>query len=182
MAWDELSPEAQGQRNAQQYGYQGREADQMPVTISRVQFPGTWSPPPGSQYFFTEDDRNATVGPATTQLTGVDFQVPVNNVAVVRELTFFVNALLTTSDITFTLLFNRAPVPGHVIKIFPRAVASVTISFLPEDTLLPAPEGALIGGQVRVVDAVVYQLGMSVRGWFVSKDTARRYGWPGFLV
>ena len=181
-AWEELSPEQEGQRNAQAFGYQSREAAQVPTTIAQLQFPGTWSPPPGAQYFFTEDDRTVAVGPSTTELTGTRFQTPVNNVAVVRELTFFVNALLTTSDITFRLLYNNAPVPGHTIKIFPRAVASVTVSFLPEDTLLPAPDAALISGNVTVVDAVSYQLGMNIRGWFVSKDVARKYNWPGFLV
>ena len=149
------------------------------ITQKSLFVPPPWFYPPGdaARYFFREDDRTLAAGPvAQTEMTGTIFNVPAQNVAVIRELNFNVNNLLTTSDITFRLLLNDTLVEGYTIKIFPRAASSVSVAFSAESTVVHVNEAAKISITVQVGDAGAYQVGASHRGWFYSKDIWNKYG------
>jgi hypothetical protein len=151
----------------------------MAFTGKSLFVPPPWMFPPGDagRYIFQEDDRTLAAGPvAETIMTGTTFRVPQQNVAVLRELNFNVNNLLTTSDITFRLKFNGSVVEGYTIKVFPRAASSVSVAFPAESTVIHVPEGVEITMTVQVGDAGAYQVGSSIRGWFYSKDIWNKYG------
>ena len=144
--------------------------------------PPPWMFPPGdaARYIFREDDRTLAGGPvAQTEMVGATFQIPSQNVAVIRELNFNVNNMLITSDITFRVLFNEGPVEGYTFKIFPRAAASISVAFPAESTVLHVPEATRVSLTVQVADAGVYQVGCSWRGWFYSKDIHNRFKFYG---
>ncbi len=149
-----------------------------PDSLSQIVFP-PWVFPPGNagRYIFEEDVVNLGPGPVvSTELAGTIFNVPQQNVAVIREINLNVNNLLTTSNIVFRLLFNSGPVEGYDdMRVFPRAASSVSIAFPAESTIIHVPEGARISLAVEILDAGSYQLGASHRGWFYSKDVAKRY-------
>lgn len=162
------------------YGVQsGSEA--LPLARS-LMVPPPWMFPPGeaARYAFGNDDVNLGAGPvAQTVLAGTVFQVPTQNVMVIRELTFSANNTLITSDITFRLRINGVAVEGYTIKLFPRAAASVSSTFTSDSTVVHVPESSVVDITVQVADAGAYQVGANWRGWFYSKDTHERFKFYG---
>jgi hypothetical protein len=103
-----------------------------------------------------------------TTFPTAQFQVPGGNVAVIRSLSILANNLLTTSVLRWDLLFNNAPAPGWSgLTINPRAAGSVEVSWTPEETFIPVPEGALIDWRFTVdpTDGGTYQVSIAYHGW-----------------
>lgn len=97
------------------------------------------------------------------------FQVPANSVGVIRSISILANALLTTSDIIWTLRFNGVAVSGwDALTINPRAASSVEVSWVPEETFILVPEGSRISFEATVRDGGTYQLSVGFHGWFFS--------------
>lgn len=154
--------------------------NQKALTQVQVVFPPYIYPPkPIAQDFFILGQDTLGVGPTTAVLTDSTFRIPRNTIGVIREITVNINNLLTTSDITFRLRINQVVVPGYVLPVFPRAVASAAISFPAESTVISVPDHATIDVQVTVADAVAYQLGASYRGWHFPKALGNRFGYYG---
>lgn len=154
-------------------------AEATPGAVPNVQYsPPDIVPPPQSRYFFGRQAALGVVGPATvTFATTGTVQLPQNAVGVIRSFTTFVNDLLVSSDISFVLRFNDAPVPGHNdLFIFPRIASNAATFFAPEDTVIRAPQGAKIDFQVIVRDAGTYDLGIDYRGWFMASGVPQRFG------
>lgn len=142
-----------------------------------VSFPPWIFAPVGSTQFFFAGSQTVTGPNTTVTLTAPQFQIPLNQVGVVRDLGFFVNDLLATSDITFRLRFSQHPVQGYdQIFIFPRLAGSVSKSFLPESTVIRVPDNTTIDIEVTVVDAGSYPLGAEFKGWSYSKALAQEWG------
>lgn len=168
------------------YGYGSRE--QLLGTkhqLAQIVFPPWIYPPPNAgHYVYRVVDATVGPGPVTVELNAVTatlgtsvFQIPNNNFGIMRSFNLNVNNLLATSDIVFSILVNGGAIQGHdELRVFPRAAASVSEGFSPEETVLPLPEGARVSFRVTVTDAVAYQLGISWRGWYYGKDLANRYG------
>ena len=155
---------------------------QMQPISRSLMVPPPWMFPPGdaARYIFREEDQTLAAGPvAQTEMAGSVFQIPTQNVAVIRELNFTINNMLITTDITFRLLFNGAAVEGNIFKIFPRAASSVSIAFPAESTVIHVPESVRVAITVQVGDAGAYQVGCSWRGWFYSKDIHNRFKFYG---
>lgn len=148
------------------------------VPGAQLHFPPWVYPPPGARYFYPTSNVTLGAGPLVQELPATVYQVQTNNVGVIREINLNVNNLLATSNITFRLLFNGAPVQGYDgMFVFPRAVASFSSTFDANSTMVFVPDGARISIQVQVVDAVAYQVGASYRGWYYSKAIAEQYGY-----
>lgn len=140
--------------------------------------PHIYPPTEGYTDFFPTAAAQTVTGPNTTVvLTAPTFTLPTNSVGVIRELNFNVNALLTSSDITFQVLVDGSPRVGFdAINIFPRAAASINLNLPPENTFLKLPDAAVVQIRVTVVDGGSYQLGADFRGWFFSKSVGDQYG------
>lgn len=141
-------------------------------------FPPDIYPPPGAQHFTAEGTLSgATI--ATTTAPGAvlaSFQIPPNEVAVVRDVTLSINSMLASTDVRWRLRFNGSLVSGwNDLTIFPRAAASVVATFPPESTLIEVPDGALTEMLVQVVDAGTYFVGATFHGWHYGKSVKTRY-------
>lgn len=143
--------------------------------------PPTIERPPNATDLFTSANllaQTIATSPATYPNA---FQVPENNVAVIRSVSLLVNNLLIDSDITWTLRFNGVGVGGwDALTVAPRAAGSLEVSFTPFETFIPVPEGALIDWVSRVVDAGTYQVSVTTHGWFypvaIAAAASRAYG------
>lgn len=122
---------------------------------------------------------NTAPGLPTAVFPGA-FQVPANNVAVIKSISLLANGLLVTSNIRWRLRYNAGLVAGWSnLTINPRAAGSVELSFTPEETAIPVPEGALVDFVVQVLDAGTYQVSVQAHGWWYSTslDAAARAVW-----
>ena len=172
QAWEEKKSKFAGTgidpRTGKRYGA---------VAPTMVMFPPEIYPSKEAQSF--NITGTATIGPGPTALAALTaaFQLPVNMIAVVREITLNVNALLVTSLITFSLRFNQGPVPGFDnLFVAPRAAASVSIAYSPESVLVRVPDGSTIDIAVVVADVGgTYQMTANFRGWWYPKDTLVGY-------
>lgn len=84
--------------------------------------------------------------------------------------------MLVTTVIALALTINEGVAPGWSYNIFPRAAASVALSFGPEETFIKVPDGSLVGFQVTLTDAGTYTVGGTFHGWHFSKSVAEEYG------
>ncbi len=138
--------------------------------------PPTVERPPEAADFFLSDTltgRTSANTPAVFPLA--TFQIPPNNVGVIRSISILANSLLVTSDIRWSLLFNDVPVTGwNSLTIAPRAAGSIESSFVPDETFIPIPEGSSISWSTLVVDAGTYQLSITYHGWFYPLSVAQR--------
>lgn len=141
-----------------------------------VSFPPEIYPTRDAQTFNVTGTGTLGPGPVVQTVVAGPFALPVNMVAVVREVTLVINNLLTTSLITFALRFNQGPVPGFDnMFVPPRAAASVSISYPPQSTLVRVPDGSSIDIAAVIADAGAYQMTANFRGWWYAKDTV--VGW-----
>ena len=105
---------------------------------------------------------------------------PQNSIGYIRSIQFDINDVVATTLVTFSLLFNEAPVPGwNNIRVFPRVASSVSISYGPEETFIRVPDGQTIALRVTVTDANTYVVGALYHGWHFSKSLAGDYGLAG---
>lgn len=137
-------------------------------------------PPNATDFFISPTLTGITLGSGPT-VFGDTFEVPKNNVAVIRSVSILANGLLITSDLLWTLRFNEVAVTGwNRLTINPRAAGSIEVSFVPEETFIPVPEGAIISWLFRVLDGGTYQVSVNTHGWFYPMTTqmlaAKAYG------
>lgn len=152
-----------------------------PVGVGqRVQalFPPHIFPPFNAAHFFAADNATIGAGPVVTKFTGTSAKItiPQGNMGVVRELTFYVNGLLTTSVISFAVLVNGNPQEGYTKILMPQSAQAFFV-FSPDNVFIPAIEQGTIEVQATVTDAVAYALGFELRGWSYSKEIAK--WWSG---
>lgn len=108
-------------------------------------------------------------------IAGSQFQVPTDNVGVLRSVVLSVNNLLTTSALIWAIRFNGVPVQGwNQLTVFPRNAGSVSIAYTPDETYIYVPDGALIDTQITVspADGNTYQAGIAYHGWYYDKRLA----------
>lgn len=126
--------------------------------------PYVTKPPNGVD--FQDFGTVAGVTSASGAVLLASFQVPSNDVAVIRTVSILANGLLTTSDIVWSFRFDGNTVTGwDALTINPRAAGSVEVTWSPEETYIHVPEGALVELVARVNDGGTYQLSGSFHGW-----------------
>lgn len=97
---------------------------------------------------------------------GLLVSLPQNNVGILRGVSIYINNMLTTTNVTWTVTFNGAPVPGYNnLSIFPRAAPSVANTF---DSFVRIPQGnpMLLKVQYSNNDGGTYTIGAALSGWF----------------
>lgn len=139
-----------------------------------TKLPARFMPPPTAQDFSASANQSVGPGPVTAVLA--TFQIPRGSVGVIRSLNFNINNMLATTVVALALTINQGVAPGWTYNIFPRAAASVALSFGPEETYIKVPDGSLIGFQVILTDAGTYIIGGTFHGWHFSKSVAAEYG------
>lgn len=139
-------------------------------------------PPLARDFNLSDTLASRTAANTPALFPNAQFQIPAGRVGVIRSISILANSLLVTSDIRWALLFNESAEPGwDRLTINPRAAGSVEVSWTPEETFIPVPEGSLIDWRVTVLDAGTYQVSISAHGWHypVELDLAAASSWIG---
>ena len=139
-----------------------------------TKLPAYFMPPPTAQDFSAS--ANQSVGPGPTVVTIATFRIPRGAVGVIRSINFNINNMLATTIVALALTINEGVASGWSYNVFPRAAASVSLSFGPEETFIKVPDGSLVGFQVTLTDAGTYIIGGLFHGWHFSKNIAQEYG------
>jgi hypothetical protein len=136
--------------------------------------------PQGSQATAAVETGQINLTPATgveNVPTGI-IQLPRNNVGIIRGFSISITNMLTTTDLSWSLLINGAPAGGYgTLKLFPRASSFVGNSF---DCFIRVPTGAQISVVYRNTDGGTYVIGASVSGWYWSEASGNRWLQQGY--
>lgn len=149
------------------------------AAMSRTIPPPHWIRPPQASEV-NIDTSGTGFNNATTPvvLAGSAFQIPADNVGVIRSVVLSVNNLTTTSQLVWRLRFNGVGVQGwNNLTIFPRLAASISVAYGPDETFIPIPDGVLIDVELVVLpaDGNTYQAGVSYHGWYYGKELAEAF-------
>lgn len=120
-------------------------------------------PIPSAQIINTLDVVTTSIVQTGVFLPNAKFQVQPGFVAVLTSVTFYITGLLTTTNVTFSVLGNRSSLSGFdKVRIFPGAAARVTDNY---SVQLRIPAGALLEVQFNNNDGGNYQVGAKLFGW-----------------
>ena len=158
------------------------ERDAQPKPVPQVLPYWYAKPPAGVDFYLFQTGVLAAGAGSTITFVGAggvanpDIEIDSNYSGVVAGFTWFVNAPLVTIDITFTLQFTNAPVPGwDRFKPFPAAASSAIASY-----------GGYVQCPARTLVSVVvtnnaasgpWTVGTEVVGWsYPTSDAQRVFG------
>lgn len=133
-----------------------------------------WLIPPPDAINFNADETASVVGPGTAILAVRN--TPPQFGGVVRELSYSINDVLLTTNVTFAFRFNQAPQDGFRRTIFPKVVATDVIAFDPPTTVIKIPLGASMDVLVTVADAQTYSVNVFYRGWWYDGILNEQWG------
>lgn len=120
-------------------------------------------PIPEAQLFNVQGNVDSPGAETDVLIPNVTVQLPAGSIGVIRGLSIYVNDMLQTTDVQFTLRFDGNPVNGFSrLSMFPRLAPSVSNGF---DTLIRVPMGVAITVTYTNVDGGVYKVGASFSGW-----------------
>ena len=139
-----------------------------------TKLPARFMPPPTAQDFSASASQ--AVGPGPVQALITNFTIPRGSVGVIRSINFNINNMLATTVVAIALTLNQGVASGWSYNIFPRAAASLSVAFGPEETFIKVPDGSLVGFLVTLTDAGTYLIGGTFHGWHFSKNLAEEYG------
>lgn len=113
---------------------------------------------------FNIEGQVSSPGAGTLVITGAAFTIPSNTLAIVRSVTIYVQNMLATTNVTFTLFVNTSPVPGYQgLTIFPGASPRISNTF---DSFIRIIGPANISAQATNIDGGAYLLGLAFSGWY----------------
>lgn len=145
-----------------------------PPTVTRPLRDPPWLiPPPGAINFNKEEI--VSIAGALSQAVAVR-DTPDFMAGVIRELSYSINDVLLTTDVTFALRLSQAPQDGFIIKVFPKVVSSDVYQFDPPTTVIRIPSGAAMDVLVTVNDVQTYSVKVSYRGWWYDELLNQQFG------
>ncbi len=129
-------------------------------------------PIPGAQEFNNTVNKS-TVAPETNTDFGLSIQLPPYNIGIIRSVSIYITNMLATTNVTYTLNINNAPVGGYSgLSIFPRVAPSISNSF---DSFIRVPQGAKITASFTNTDGGTYVVGFAVSGWFWPQEIGNQW-------
>lgn len=139
-----------------------------------LNIPLPWLEPiPDAQFFNIMGSFDSVGAQTGTFITNAAFTLGKGNVGVLRSFTVYVNDMLQTTDVQFTLLIDGGPAPGFgTIKMFPRVAASVANTF---ECMIIVPADAKIDAYFTQVDGGTYKVGVAYSGWQYPESSGKRW-------
>lgn len=139
-----------------------------------LQLPLPWVVPiPGSTEFNTLGTHDTAAVENAVEVTDAGFKLPVGYVGWINGVIFYVNNIIATSNLQFTVAVNGGSVAGYApITIFPRVAASVSNAF---DSKIALPNGAKVQVFFSNLDGGAYKVGAGLSGWFWSETAGRAW-------
>lgn len=167
-------PDVPGSAGAKQ------NADQLRTSgynAQNVRLPWWLYPIPGSKFFNILGQAN-TAAPGVVALPAtLKFPVDATDMCVVNSVQLFCTNVLTSTVITYSLLYNNQALTGFGgIGIFARVASSITDSF---DPILVLEGPGELNVTISNGDGGVYAVGMSYGGFTLNKEAARRWDEQG---
>ncbi len=147
---------------------------------SAIEIPVPWLVPPEGSSEININASLAGFNAANTPavIPGSQFALPENHVGVLRSVVVSVNTMVITSALVWRIIENGNPIQGwNNITIFPRAAASVSVAFSPDETFIRLSTGAELSVEIVVLpaDPLTYQAGVSYHGWSYPVSVADRF-------
>lgn len=151
------------------------DAGLIPRTL--MIFPPEIYPIPDATEFNPLGSRSTIV--AETQLIpGAAVTLPKNFIGIIRGYSIYIDNMLTTTNVIYTLLIDGNPAPGYgSLTMFPRAAPSVSNGF---DAFVRIPDGATVTVKFQNMDGGSYIVGASFSGWFWPKAAGDRWIGGGY--
>lgn len=148
-----------------------RSFDMLPKVLD---IPLPWLEPIPDAQFFNVMGQEDSVGASTGNfITNAAYALGKGNVGVLRSFTVYVNDMVATTDIQFTLMINGGPAPGFgTIKMFPRVAASVANTF---ECMIILPSDSKVDAYFTQTDAGSYKVGVAYSGWEYPESSGRRW-------
>jgi hypothetical protein len=145
--------------------------DMLPKVLN---IPLPWLEPIPDAQFFNVMGQFDSVGAQTgTFITDAAFTLGKGSVGVLRSFTVYVNDMLQTTDVRFTLMIDGGPAPGFGrIKMFPRVAASVANTF---ECMIILPAEAKVDAYFTQVDGGTYKVGVAYSGWEYPESSGMRW-------
>lgn len=155
-------------------------ADQLrsgAYAAQNVRLPWWLYPIPGSKFFNILGQAN-TAAPGVVALPAtLHFPIEAQDMAVVNSVQLFCTNVLTTTAITYTLLYNQQGLTGFSgLGIFARVASSITDSF---DPILVLEGPGVLDVNILNGDGGIYAVGMSYGGFTLNKEAARQWDESG---
>lgn len=130
-------------------------------------------PIPDAKEFNPLGSQATTVVQFNQTITGTTFTVPSSTFGVIRSVTLYITNMLTTTNVTYSLVINNSPVQGYnQLSIFPRAAPFVSNAF---DCMLRFSGPADIKMVFDNRDGGTYVVGGAYSGWFWPQSSDTRW-------
>lgn len=135
-------------------------------------------PIPDAREFNPEGDVDTGAIEANISIPGCSQIVPIGNLYVVRGISIYIDNMLTTTNVTFSLLANGVGVAGWTgLKMFPRVAPFVGNSF---DAMIRGSGDVTLQMVYSNLDGGAYKVGASFSGWLWPVTSDQRWkqgGW-----
>jgi len=103
-------------------------------------------------------------------------ELPKGNVGRIASVIISLTDMLPTTNVTFTLRINSAPVPGYAnISMTPRTAPYVANTFGNPGCRILVPQGAQISAVFSNIDGGTYVVGICVGGWYWPDASGKRW-------
>lgn len=160
---------------------------EAPPTPQYVPTVAPWEQPPPGAIDFLAQSRATVTGLAGADVTQVLAQLitPEHMVGVVRELSYQINDVVSSTNVNFAFRVNQGPVQGYRLDVFPKVASHDLIEFDPNVTMIRVPKASDLDVlvTVRAGDIGTYLVGAVFKGWWYPEELdslyieARRQGY-----
>jgi hypothetical protein len=134
-------------------------------------------PIPDAKEFNPLGSQATAVVQVNQVIPGTVFDVPANTFGVIRSVTFYITNMLTTTNVTYSLLIQFAAAQGYSqVAIFPRVAPFVSNSF---DCMVRFLGPARVQINFDNNDGGTYVVGGSFSGWFWPQASDARWRQSG---
>lgn len=143
-----------------------------------VIYPPEIYPIPDAIEFNLEGDVATVIVQAGITIPNVTVQLGAGYIGIIRGFSIYIDDMLATTDVRWTLLLNGQPAPGYGnLRMFPRVAPSVSNGF---DAFVRVPDGNLITVVFSNVDGGTYRVGAAISGWMWPKSSGERWIASGY--
>ncbi len=138
-------------------------------------------PIPSAQIFENVlGQANTNIVQAGVAIPGASVLIPQGCVARLSSVNLYVDNLLQTSSIKFSILFDAAPLAGlSNIPIFPGVVARAVENF---DVFVRIPRSGTLSVVFTNTDGGTYLVGAALGGWYWSEASGKQYMQQGQTI
>lgn len=131
------------------------------------------TPIPDAREFNPEGDVDTSIVQLNIDIPNCTQVVPVGNLYVIRGVSIYIDNMLTTTNVTFSLLANGVGVAGWTnLKMFPRAAPFVGNNF---ESMIRGQGEVTLKMVFSNIDGGSYKVGAALSGWLWPLTSDQRW-------